>query len=381
MGRMFNRMFRFFLPVSLLILLDGCGQKDAETLRDIIPRRKAGVIDLIFIYAWEKEGWVEAVTADFNRRAVKDGSGKIVRVTSLTRGSTDCLDELMDGTTKAHLTSPVSSAFIKRGNAQWRAKTGRDLIPSTESLLQAPIVIAVWKPMAEAIGWGRQPVGWEEIHGLITDPQGWATRGGVGAFLFSHTNPQSSSSGLGSLFAEVCAAGGKPAGLTVADVERPEVARFVGEIEAAALHTENSTGHLAEKMFTNGSSYVHAAVLYESMVIESYMQKDRKVPIVAIYAKEGTFVCDHPVGIVDAEWVTAEHRDAARVYLDFLLTREQQEKALTFGFRPARADVPVVAPLDAAHGVNPEEPLTTLEMPSAEVVDAMMKLWEKSRKR
>jgi Ca-activated chloride channel family protein len=278
----------------------------------------------------------------------------------------------------------VSSAFIKTGNAQWRAKTGRDLIPSTESLLRAPIVIAMWQPMAETIGGGRQPVGWAEIHGLITDPQGWATSGqpAWGKFLFGRTNPQSSSSGLHSLFAEAYAAAGKTSELTVADVERPEVARFVNDIEAAALHTENSTGCLAEKMFANGVSYTHAAVLYESMVVASYTQKQPpSIPVVAIYAKEGTFVSDHPVGIVDAEWVTEEHRDAARTYLDFLLAREQQEKALAFGFRPARADVPLVAPLDAAHGVNPKEPQTTLEVPSVEVMDAMMKLWEKSTKR
>ena len=56
-------------------------------------------------------------------------------------------------------------------------------------------------------------------------------------------------------------------------------------------------------------------------------------------------------------------------------------KQAEIGFRPARADVPLVAPLDAAHGVNPKEPQTTLEVPSVEVMDAMMKLWEKSKKR
>ena len=57
---------------------------------------------------------------------------------------------------------------------------------------------------------------------------------------------------------------------------------YVGDLEAAALHTENSTGRLAEKMFTNGPTYTHVAVLYESMVIASYLQKEPpKVPVVA----------------------------------------------------------------------------------------------------
>ena len=327
---------------------------------------------------------MEAVTSDFNQREVKDGGGNVVRVTTRAKGSSDCLDELIAAKSKAHLTSPASSAFIKRGNAQWRAQTGRDLIPSTENLLLSPIVIAMWQPMAEAIGWGRQPVGWGKIHGLLTDHQGWARHGvpAWGKFLFGHTNPRSSSSGLSSLFAEVYAAAGKPAGLTTEDLQRAEVAHFLGDIEVWVLHSGNSTGMLAEKMFAYGPSYVHAAVLYESMVVGSYARKQPTTfPIVAVYAKEGTFWSDHPVGIVDAEWVTAEHRAAARTYLDFLLEREQQEKALVFGFRPAHADVPLVAPLDAAHGVNAKEPQTTLEVPSVEVMDAMINLWEKVKKR
>ena len=42
-------------------------------------------------------------------------------------------------------------------------------------------------------------------------------------------------------------------------------------------------------------------------------------PIVAIYPREGTFWSDHPAGIVEREWVTPAHREAAKVYFAFLL--------------------------------------------------------------
>ena len=53
-------------------------------------------------------------------------------------------------------------------------------------------------------------------------------------------------------------------------------------------------------------------MLYENKVTESYGQSNLAFPVVAIYPKEGTFGSDHPIGIVDRDWVTPEHRDAAK---------------------------------------------------------------------
>ncbi len=379
------RAIRTLWILVCISLLAACKRADTASIApNTAPPPKAGVLDLLFTYGSEKQAWVELVTADFNQRGVKDGSGKAIRVTAQPKGSGECLDELIAGANQAHITSPASSAFIKLGNAQWRAKTGKDLIPATDNLVLSPVVIAMWKPMAEAIGWGTKPVGWAEILALSTEPQGWAARGMPqwGQFRFGHTHPQFSNSGLISLFAEVYAATGKKGGLVPADLERPEVGRYLGDIERSVVHYGSSTGFFGKKMFANGPGYISAAVLYENMVIESYSQREPTAfPVVAIYPKEGTFWSDHPAGIVDREWVTPEHRDAARRYLDFLLARAQQEKARALGFRPALADIPLTAPLDAAHGVNAKEPQTTLEVPSVETMDAVMRLWQKNKKR
>lgn len=110
--------------------------------------------------------------------------------------------------------------------------------------------------------------------------------------------------------------------------------------------------------------YLSAAVLYESMVVESYSQSNLPFPVVAIYPKEGTFWSDHPVGVVEREWVTPEHREAGKIYIQYLLARPQQERAMEYGFRPASLDVPLAAPLDSNHGIDSKEPKTTLEVPS-----------------
>jgi len=367
------------------IVMAGC-EKSPKTAGDTnsnaAPPAPGPAVELLFTYGSEKESWINAVTADFHARNFKTASGKYIRVKTVAKGSGECMDDIISGTTQAHLTSPASAAFIKLANAQWRTKTGKDLVASTDNLVLSPVVIGMWQPMAEALGWGHQKIGWSDILALSQDPKGWAAHGNAqwGRFKFGHTHPLYSNSGLISILAEVYAASGKLGGLTPADAARPEVARYVSGIEQSVVHYGSSTGFFSRKMFANGPAYLSAAVMYENMVIESRAQQNLAFPIVAIYPKEGTFWSDHPVGIVEREWVTPEQREAAKQYIAFLLERHQQERAMEFGFRPALADVPLAAPFDTAHGVDPREPQTTLEVPSADTMDAIVRLWQENKK-
>jgi Ca-activated chloride channel family protein len=345
--------------------------------------RDPRTLEIVFTYGSEKEAWVRETTEAYNRQGRKTRKGKRIAVTAIPMGSGEAIEELLAGTRKAHLTSPASGAFIALGNAQSRTRTGKDLVGPTESLVLSPVVIAMWKPMAEALGWGRRPVGWSDVLALAQDPRGWSAVGQpqFGAFRFGHTHPEASNSGLIAILAATYAAAGKSRGLTVQDVVRPEVARFLAGIERSVVHYGSSTGFFGRKMFERGTSYLSAAVLYESVVIESYDPAYRlPFPVVAIYPKEGTFWSDHPVGVVDREWVTAEHREAAEAYVRFLLEPAQQGRAVPHGFRPASVDVPLGAPIDVAHGVDPKEPQTTLDVPSPLVIESALQVWRGAKR-
>ncbi len=350
----------------------------------------ADVVELEFPYGSEKKNWLEAVTKRFNDAGHTTASGRRIRVKSFPIGSGSMTRGILDGEMKAHLASPASGVFVVLGNAESMQRTGRPMLGRTQSLVVSPVVIAMWKPMAEAIGWGKKPVGWSEILELVRSPEGWAKYGYPqwGRFKFGHTHPDHSNSGIISLFAEAYAGVSKAtgqlkvAGLTVEDVARPEVGQFLQEIESSVVHYGISTGFFGDKMFANGPQFLSAAVLYESLVIESYdPENSLPFPVVAVYPKEGTFWSDHPVGIVQRDWVTEEHQEAAEQYIKYLLDRPQQEEALQYGFRPADPDVPLGPPLDAAHGVDPDQPQTTLAVPSATVMKAIQDLFRKHKKR
>ena len=378
-------LFCTVLIVGSAVLTTGCKSKKQSRVTEEGAAAPAppDSIELVFTYGSEKERWINEVTDKFNREDHRAPGGKRIFVRAIPMGSGECIDEVLNGARQPHLISPASGAFIKLGNAESQSKTGHELIGSTENLVLSPVVIAMWKPMAEAIGWGKKPIGWSDILALAANQKGWQSYGYPqwGQFKFGHTHPQYSNSGLISLFAEVYAATGKTAGLTLADVDKPRTAEFVQGIEKSVVHYGSSTGFFGRKMFASGPQYLSAAVLYENMVIESYDSADKLAfPVVAIYPKEGTFWSDHPVGVVERDWVTPAHREAAKIYIQYLLQHPQQERAITYGFRPGAVDVPVASPIDQAHGVDPQEPKTTLEVPSVPVMDAILKLFDQKKK-
>ncbi len=371
--------FLVWLWLLMTTLLAGCdsGQAPPEA------RPKGKTVDLLFTYSSEKQPWVEAVTRTFNERGVTLPGGERIRVRTDVVGSGEMIRDVLSGSRKPQLISPASALFIDLGNAQSRVQTSKDLVEGSESLVLSPVVIAMWKPMAESLGWGQHPVGWEEILALATDPQGWAAHGHPewGRFKFGHTHPEYSNSGLLTVLAEVYAATGKVADLGLTDVQQPQTAQRLESIEGSVVHYGRSTGFFGKRMFANGPDYLSAAVLYENMVIEANKKPgELTFPVVAIYPKEGTFWSDHPAGIVGREWVSPQQRAAARKYLDFLLDRPQQELAMRYGFRPADVAVPLAAPVDPAHGADPREPKTTLGVPAPDVANAVIDLWRQHKR-
>ena len=65
------------------------------------------------------------------------------------------------------------------------------------SIANSPLVIAMPKPMAQALGWPNKPLGWGDVYQLAQDPRGWASvNQPYGAFTLGKTNPNFSTSGL-----------------------------------------------------------------------------------------------------------------------------------------------------------------------------------------
>ena len=88
---------------------------------------------------------------------------------------------------------------------------GASWVPAgSTSLVASPQVIAIWKPLARALGWPNRAIGWQDILALATSTRGWAAYGHpeYGPFKLGHTNPDISTSGLSAVASEYYAVTG-----------------------------------------------------------------------------------------------------------------------------------------------------------------------------
>lgn len=377
MKRTFYAFFSLF--VSLSLALSACGQ-----LQSVIP---SGSVTISVVYGSEKREWLEPLVAQFNAASNKTADGKLIVVEATPMGSIESVRGLIEGSIQPTVWSPASSIYIPVANAEWRKIHGDDLVTgNSNDLVLSPVVIAMWRPMAQALGWPDKAIGWADIAELAISEEGWSAYGHPewGKFKFGHTHPAYSNSGIVSIIAEAYAGTGKQRGLTEADLNDPTVREFMAAVEKSVIHYGTSTGFFGERMFERGPSYLSAAVLYENLVVAQETKRlngqSAQIPVVAIYPKEGTFWTNNPYVVVNASWVTQEQREAAGIFESFLLDRPQQLKAIEYGFRPSDPSIPLSAPLDSQHGIDITQPKTILEIPGAAVIDKIQALWQQTKK-
>jgi Ca-activated chloride channel family protein len=375
---MFNSLQRFITVVVLgSLLLSACG----------LGGLGGKEVKVSIVYGSEKREWLEPLVDEFNQAKVKTARGETIQVEITPMGSIESVEAILSGAIQPVVWSPASDVYLPVANAEWRKTHAADLVEgSPRYLVLSPVVIAMWKPMAETLGWPDQPIGWSDISQLAVSEEGWLAYGYPewGGFKFGHTHPNYSNSGIVALIAQAYAAAGKPRGLTVQDIQDPATKDFIADVQSSIIHYGTSTGFFAERMFERGPSYLSAAVLYENLIVAQEAKRlagaSSQLPVVAIYPKEGTFWANHPYAVLNAPWVTPEQKEAAQIFESFLLDQAQQTRAIQLGFRPADPSIPLGPPLDAQHGVDIAQPQTVLEVPSAEVISGLQEVWREVKK-
>jgi len=359
----------------------GVSSRSAGRTTDRAPAPAGAAVALSILYGSEKKTWLEQELVAFNQSGARTRAGRPIVAAGKAMGSGEAMTAILEGAERPHVFSPASGAYLTLLDHEWQSRGGhtRPLARPGEPLVLSPIVIAMWRPMAEALGWPGRPLGWADLLEVGRDPRGWERVGRPewGAMKLGHTHPEYSSSGLLSVLAIAYAGAHAQRGLGAADV--PKLEPFLAGVEDAIVHYGKSTGFFADQMIERGPGYLSAAVLYENLVIESYARRP-PMPLVAIYPVEGTFWADHPYSVLDGDWVDADARDAADVLLAFLRARPAQARAMALGFRPADPALAIGAPIDAAHGADPKQPQTLLEVPDAAGLEALLAAWRRTKK-
>jgi Ca-activated chloride channel homolog len=372
-----HKKFSALLLLTLLAsMLAACGDLGG-TSADGTPQAPANALKITIAYSPEKDAWLKDRITAFNNSRVKIGN-QVAFVEGINKSSGAARTEIKTGALTTTVWSPSASTWLE----VLKAETGNQNIAlSNQSLVLTPVVISMWKPMAEALGYPNKAIGWSDLLTLINDPQGWGSYGHPewGRFTWGHTDPEISTSALSTLLAELYAAKGKQRDLTVADVRDPASQQFLRDLGRGVKHYGYNTLVFSENMKKFGMSYISAFPMEEITLIDFNKNSAPPVPLVAIYPREGTFWHDNPFIVMAS--ATAEEQQAADAFYQYLLTPESQQLAMSFGFRPANVNVPLADPISPAYGVQPQGVQSILPVPPAEVILAAKEVWAQNRKR
>ncbi|HEY6550800.1 MAG TPA: VWA domain-containing protein [Solirubrobacterales bacterium] len=336
-----------------------------------------GAIDVSFAYSPEKKDLLAPLIEDFNASKT-EVNGAPVFVSGEIVASGEAEQKIDSGQLKPVVWSPASSLWGRLLNYE----ADRQLTPDDPpSIVRTPLVIAMWKPMARALGWPKVEIGFDEILALARSQQGWGAYGHpeFGSFKLVHTNPDFSTSGLSAVVAEYYAATGKREGLLTSDIDGSARAK-VRDIERSIVHYGDTTLLIAEQMREGGPGYASAVAMEEATLLAFNEDRAGQPELVAIYPKEGTFFSDNPFFILGGQWVSPVQKAGAKRFREFLAEEITPKVAAESGFRPADLNQQPAPPITLENGADPSQPKQTLSLPSPPVLAKIRDAWREDRK-
>ncbi len=377
------------------------GSSDQSTLA---PRE--GCLPLTIAASSEKAALMGQIAAEYRSSGrTVDGDCFDVTVDSVASGSGEAAlaagwDEALNGT-PPDVWTPAASTWVSLLRSDLTANDKPSIVPDPSvpiaSVTQTPLVLAMPKPMAEALGWPSAAIGWADVLALANDPQGWASKGHPewGKFTLGKTNPTVSTSGLAATIGTLVAATGTSSDLTAASLADPKVRQFLTDVERSVVHYGDTTlTYLSNLQRADDSgaalSYLSAVAVEEKSVLDYNSGNPSgdpatlgehappTVPLVAVYPKEGTLYSDSPYVVLDAPWSTPAKKAGAADFLAYLKLPEQQKLFTDHFFRTAdrQAGEPIIASPDLiADGVK-----VTLNPPGPEALSIVRSLWAEVRK-
>ncbi len=365
---------------------DGCGGKGLTLNLATSPEKAGPMQQFAKDYNGTKVGGVCAEV-----KVVTKSSGEVM--TALARG----WNATTDGGVQPDVWSPASSTWVGLLRQRLKDNGKIDIVPEqSPGIAVAPLVIAMPRPMAQVLGWPSKEIGWDDVLKLSRDPKGWGSLGHPewGQFKLGKTNPNFSTSGLNATIGTYFAATKKSDDLTLDDIDRLDAQNYVRGVESSIVHYGDTTLTFLQGLQRaddagQGLSYV-SAVAVEEMSVYYYNTGNPtgdpatagehakpKVPLVAIYPKEGTLVSDHPY--VELTSMDPGKKAVAEDFRKYLLGAKAQERFAKDGFRGYNNKVTAVT--TESNGLLPNQPQKMIAPPAPQVLDKVLRSWESLRKK
>ncbi len=292
----------------------------------------------------EKAALLKGFAAQYNgeRRTVGAGCAQVAVVSKASGGAEQALargwNESIDGP-RPDVWTPAASSWAVLLARTSRPQDKEDLVPAElPSIAQTPLVIAMPRPMAEALGWPTTPIGWSDLFALAKDPKGWGSQGppGVGPLQARQDQPALLDLGAQRHRRDLLRRDRPLVGPLGQGRRRPhDAAPSSSRSSPSVVHYGDTTLTFLSNMAKadaagRGLTYVSAVTVEEKSVWD-YNQGNPtgdpttlgqgakpRVPLVAVYPKDGTLMSDNPYIVLKAAWVDDAKRAVAADFLAYV---------------------------------------------------------------
>jgi Ca-activated chloride channel family protein len=313
-------------------------------------------------YSPEKAQLFDKLVGAFNSQS----KGYSVSTTKLEMA--DMLAQAAEG--KFTAMSPDSAIWLGTLDQAWLAadSTRSPIVGSLARYALSPVVVAMWQSEAQKMGYPGKPIGWSDLVARATAEP---------SFRWSHP-ATTTAAGLLTVAAEFYAARGKTSQLTRADLQDLAALEYVRKVEQTIQqYGAESEDQILVRLLDQRTRTVDAFVGQEALVVR-YNRQTKAEKLVAIYPREGTLWMDHPLVLLEGPWLTPDQRRGFKEFADFLRSTPMQKIVLQEGYRPTDLSIALddpSSPISLANGVDPAQPQTLLQVPSASVLESIRSSW------
>jgi len=325
----------------------------------------------------------QELAGQFNRQEQRTPDGQTMQVQPLALTPEKMVEQSL-ATPSFQALAPDSSLWLNQLERRWTALQGtaageEALLPIGDRRVSnpvryatSPIVIAAWESVARELGWPERPIGWQEVQRKATqDPN----------FKWNHPST-GHASGLLATLAEFYAGAGLTRGLTPEAATNPQTLEYVKAVESTVRFYGEGEDVIVARLAAEGRNFLDAFVAQEQVVL-AWNRSSQGERLVAIYPAEGTLWADHPLALLELGGpgetaVTDNQRRTFQAFAQFLTSADVQRQLLAAGYRPADLSVSLDgagSPFVDTDAVDARQPYTTLQVPSAAVVEVVQNVW------
>ena len=339
----------------------GCGgEPSAPTGLDAVTSGNGA--PAIVIWSGSENKGLEPIVSEY---AQSKGVPILVRY----HGSIDIMRELRKGhQAEPDILWPAAGHWLAIGDT---AK----VIRHAESIMKSPLVVAVRRSKAEALGWvpdrpnyiGRE---------LTVEDVLKATS--AGTLRLGMTSATQSNSGNQAYLGFLYAFAGKPEMLEMKHLQDPAVGAKVSKLLRSFNRSAGSSGFLKD-LLVERSDALDGMVNYECLVIEAneVLVAQGKEPLFAVYVSDGTAIADSPLALVDKGDPRKE--EFFKGLQNYLLSEPVQQRILQSGRRTGKVGLAVsgaVTKFNPAWGIDVSRTISPVPLPPNDVILEAMNLYQ-----